>query len=58
MYKHKITKISAVEQSQLLEFYKKVYFNRHKNLINNWRWWYRNDYSQHETLILSLEKKY
>ncbi len=54
---HKITKISTVEQSQLLEFYKKVYFYRHKSLINNWRWWYRNEYSQYETLILSLEEK-
>ena len=57
MLTHKITKISDVEQSQLLEFYKKVYFDRHKSLINNWRWWYRSGYSQYETLILSLEKK-
>jgi len=54
---HKITKISDAEQSQLSEFYKKVYFDRHKSLINNWRWWYRSGYSQYETLILSLEKK-
>ena len=57
MSKHKITKISDVQQPLLLEFYKRVYFNRYKNLINNWRWWYRSDLSQNETLILSLEEK-
>tara|TARA_B100000579_G_scaffold418117_1_gene415342 strand:+ start:82 stop:1095 length:1014 start_codon:yes stop_codon:yes gene_type:complete len=54
---HKITKISTVEQSQLQEFYKKVYFDRYKNLKNNWTWWYRSNHSQYETLILLLEKK-
>ena len=57
MSTYKITKISDVEQSQLFEFYKKIYSDRHKTLIKNWQWWYRSDYSQYETLVISLEKK-
>ena len=57
MSTYKITKISDVEQSQLFEFYKKIYFDRHKTLIKNWQWWYRSDYTQYETLVISLEKK-
>ena len=57
MSTYKITKISDVEQSQLFEFYKKIYFDRHKTLIKNWQWWYRSDYSLYETLVISLEKK-
>ena len=40
-----------------MEFYKKIYFNRHKTLVNNWKWFYRNGYSKYETLNLLLEKK-
>tara|TARA_B100001123_G_C15151293_1_gene963620 strand:- start:83 stop:1138 length:1056 start_codon:yes stop_codon:yes gene_type:complete len=57
MLTHKITKISAIEQSQLSEFYKKIYFNRHKSLINNWRWWYRHGYSKYEPLIILSNEK-
>jgi GNAT superfamily N-acetyltransferase len=54
---YKITKISDIEQSQLSEFYKKIYFDRHKSLINNWKWWYRFGYSKIEPLILSSNGK-
>jgi len=57
MLAHKITKISNVEQSQLSEFYKKVYFNRHKTLTNNWKWWYRYGYSKYEPLIILSDGK-
>ena len=36
MLTHKTTKIPDIKKSQLPEFYKKIYFNRRKNLINNW----------------------
>ena len=57
MSTYKITKISDVEQSQLSEFYKKNYLDRHKSLINNWKWWYRIGYSKFEPLILSSNGK-
>ena len=57
MLAHKITKISQIQQSQLFEFYKKTYFDRHKSLINEWRWWYRYGYNKFEPLVLTLDKK-
>ena len=57
MFKHKITKISDIEQSQLYEFYKRVYFDRHKSLTNNWQWWYRHGYSKYESLIILSDEK-
>ena len=57
MLKHKITKISDIEQSQLYEFYKRVYFDRHKSLTNNWQWWYRHGYSKYESLIILSDEK-
>ena len=57
MSEYKITKISEVDQSQLSDFYKKNYFDRHKSLINNWKWWYRIGYSNFEPLIISSGEK-
>ena len=57
MSKHKITKISDIEQSQLSEFYKEIYFERHKSLTNDWHWWYRVGYSNYEPLICTVDKK-
>ena len=57
MSEYKITKISEVEQSHLSDFYKKNYFDRHKSLINNWKWWYRIGYSKFEPLIISSGEK-
>jgi hypothetical protein len=57
MKKYKINKISEINEEQLLDFYKKVYKNRYKNLTNNWRWWYRAGSSSYESLILSTENK-
>ena len=57
MKKYKINKISEIKEEQLLDFYKKVYKNRYKNLTNNWRWWYRAGSSSYESLILSTENK-
>ena len=57
MKKYKINKISEIKEEQLLDFYKKVYKNRYKNLANNWRWWYRAGSSGYESLILSIDNK-
>ena len=42
---YKIKKISEIDTNQLSEFYKKTYYQRHKSLTSNWRWWYRVGYS-------------
>ena len=55
--KYKIKKISEVDINKLSYFYKKIYFERHKSLTNNWRWWYRVGLTEAEPIILSLNDK-
>ena len=55
--KYKINKISEVDINKLSYFYKKIYFERHKSLTNNWRWWYRVGLTEGEPIILSLDDK-
>ena len=55
--KYKINKISEVAKDQLLDFYKKTYFSRHKSLTSNWHWWYRVGYNEFEPLIVSKDNK-
>ena len=57
MLEYKIKKISQIDKSQLSDFYKKTYPQRHKSLTNNWHWWYRVGYSEFEPLILSVNDK-
>jgi len=55
--KYKINKISEVDINKLSNFYKKTYFERHKSLTKNWRWWYRVGLTESEPIILSLDDK-
>ena len=57
MSEYKIKKISQIDKSQLSDFYKKTYPQRHKSLTNNWHWWYRVGYNEFEPLILSVNDK-
>ena len=57
MLRYKINKISEISKDQLSSFYKRVYNKRYKSLVNNWRWWYRAERSEFETLVLSIEDK-
>ena len=57
MLRYKINKISEVPKDELLTFYKKVYKKRYKTLANNWRWWYRSDYSEYKPIVLSVDNK-
>ena len=57
MLKYKIGKISEIGTEQLSDFYKKTYYQRHKSLTNNWRWWYRVGYDENEPLVLSIDNK-
>jgi GNAT superfamily N-acetyltransferase len=57
MLRYKINKISSIETNALSDFYKKVYYERHKSLTNNWKWWYRAGYNKFEPLILSINEK-
>jgi hypothetical protein len=55
--KYKTNKISEVDKVELSEFYKKTFYQRYKNLTNNWRWWYRVGYDKQEPIILSIDNK-
>jgi len=55
--KYKINKISEIDTAHLSEFYKKTFYQRYKSLTNNWRWWYRVGYNEHEPIILTLDNK-
>jgi len=57
MLRYKINKISSIETTELLDFYKKVYYRRYRSLTHNWKWWYRAGYNKFEPLILSIDKK-
>ena len=57
MPEYKIKKISQIDKSQLSDFYKKAYPQRHKSLTNNWHWWYRVGHSTLEPLIISVDNK-
>ena len=55
--KCKIKKISEISKDKLLNFYKKIYPTRFKNLTDNWKWWYRVDEKFAEPIILLLDEK-
>ena len=57
MLRYKIKKISEISKDELLSFYQRVYHRRCNSLANNWRWWYRADHSEFETLILLVDNK-
>jgi len=57
MLRYKIKKISEIDITQLSDFYRKVYFQRHKSLISNWRWWYRVGHGKFEPLLLLIDDK-
>jgi len=49
-----IRKLSEYKNNKIIEFYKKVFFNRDEILINNFNWCYRLGFSQYEPLIIEL----
>ncbi len=55
--KCKVQKISEVNKEQLSVFYKKIYPERYKSLIENWQWWYRSDINNSEPIILTLNNE-
>ena len=57
MSDYNIINISKVNNNQLSDFYKKVFSERYKTLINHWKWWYRNNYLGFESLALIKDKK-
>ena len=57
MTNYNIIKISEVGADQLLEFYKKAFYHRHKILNKHWKWIYRNKYLGFETLVLIKDQK-
>tara|TARA_B100000963_G_C22603149_1_gene661236 strand:- start:207 stop:1238 length:1032 start_codon:yes stop_codon:yes gene_type:complete len=52
-----ISNISKTDKIELGIFYKKIFPSRYKNLINNWKWWYRNNLNDKEPIILLNKKK-
>jgi len=57
MTNYNIIKISEVDNDQLLDFYKKAFYHRHKILSKHWKWIYRNKYLGFETLVLIKDQK-
>jgi len=47
-----IKKLSEVKHESLIEFYSKVFIERDKRLINNFKWCYRNGYNNLEPIII------
>ena len=52
MIDYRIDKISTVKIDQLSQFYQKAFKNRYKLLINHWKWWYRHNYLDCESIVL------
>ena len=57
MQNYIIKKISEVDNSQLFEFYKATFKNRHKSLINNLKWCYRIGHNKSEPIVLIIKNK-
>ena len=57
MLRYNINKISEVNLELLSNFYKDIFFQRHKSLIQNLKWWYRLGYNEFEPLVLSVDGK-
>ena len=54
---YKVQKISEIPTDKLSDFYKKTYFQRHKSLTENWRWWYRVGIIDKEPIIITVDEK-
>ena len=54
---YKIKKISEVNIDLLNNFYRAAFPLRYKNLIKNWKWYYRIGYNNHEPLVLEYKSK-
>ena len=52
-----IKKLSEVKYESLIEFYSKVFIERDKRLISNFRWCYRNGYNNLEPIIIEKENQ-
>ena len=52
MINYQIKKITQIKTDELSSFYEKVFNNRSKFLIKNWRWLYRLNYNEIEPIIL------
>ena len=52
-----IKKLSEVKHESLIEFYSKVFIERDKRLINNFKWCYRNGYNNLEPIIIEKENQ-
>ena len=52
MINYQIKKITQIKTDELSSFYEKVFNNRSKFLIKNWRWLYRLSYNEIEPIIL------
>ena len=57
MLRYNINKISEVNLELLSNFYKDIFFQRHRSLIKNLKWWYRLGYNEFEPLVLSVDGK-
>ena len=52
-----IKKLSEVDKSQLLDFYKKVYNNVDKSFVANIKWHYRIGYNSYEPIVIIVNNK-
>ena len=57
MLNYTIKKITQVDRRDLEDFYKLVFKNRYKSLIQNLEWWYRLNDTKCEPIVLILNNK-